>query len=97
MPPTPPPAPAPPERPDHTLVQQAERNKDCLGCRLIGSAAFIGLGGYTFISGGRLLREQAFKEALARSGSRFDLAARRAGIHGLSACLIGLGVYRLLM
>ena len=62
-----------------------------------GSAAFIGLGGYTFISGRQQLREQAFQEALARSGSKFGLAARRAGIHGLSACLIGLGVYRLLM
>jgi len=63
----------------------------------IGSASLIGLGGYTFISGRQQLREEAFQEALARSGSRFGLAARRAGIHGLSACLIGLGVYRLLL
>ncbi|RPB27827.1 hypothetical protein L211DRAFT_802429 [Terfezia boudieri ATCC MYA-4762] len=97
MPPTTPPASAPSGGPDDTPVQKDGRNKDCLGCRLIGSAAFIGLGAYTFISGQQQLRGQAFKEALTRSGARFGPVARRAGIHGVSACLIGLGVYRLLM
>lgn len=63
---------------------------------LTGSASFIALGGYTFISGKQQLREEAFQKALAQSRSRFGLAVRSAGIHGMSAMLIGLGLYRLL-
>lgn len=79
------------------LLQSDVSNKDCLGCRLIGSSAFIALGGYTFFSGRQQLREAALQETMVKTGTKINFAARRAGIHGLSATLIGLGLYRLLM
>lgn len=57
-----------------------------------GSAAFIGLGGYTYFSGMSQLNQ---KEALiARSKTMWGIGARRLGIQGIAASLIGLGVYR---
>ena len=60
-----------------------------------GSASFIALGGYTFISGRQQLRKEASQKALTWGGSRLGFPVRSAGIHGMSAMLIGLGLYRL--
>jgi len=65
---------------------------DCLPCRVIGSAAFAGLGAYTYISG---MSQLAAKETvIARSNTIFGIGARRLGIQGMAASLFGLGVYR---
>ncbi|PUU83177.1 hypothetical protein B9Z19DRAFT_1073184 [Tuber borchii] len=60
-----------------------------------GSTAFIGLGIYTFFSGRSQLRAQ--EAAILKSGTRWGIGARRLGIHGITATLVGLGVYRMVM
>jgi len=59
----------------------------------VGSAAFTGLGIYSYASGMRQLREREVE--ILRSGSRFGLGARRWSIFGLSATLVGVGAYRM--
>jgi len=57
-----------------------------------GSAAFVGLGGYTYISG---MSQLAAKEAaIARANTRFGIGIRRLGIQGTALGLFGLGLYR---
>ncbi|PWW76624.1 hypothetical protein C7212DRAFT_279315 [Tuber magnatum] len=72
-----------------------DREEDCLPCRAIGSAAFIGLGIYTLFSGRSQLRVQ--EAAILKSGTRWGIGARRLGIHGIAATLVGLGIYRMVM
>ena len=60
-------------------------------CRT-GSAAFIGLGAYTYISGHSQLKAQ--EAAILKSKSMFGMASRRAGLTGTAAVMVGLGVYR---
>lgn len=62
-----------------------------------GSAAFTGLGIYTYGSGMSQLRKREVEIAnqVAKTGSRFGLGARKVSILGLSAGLVGAGVYRL--
>ncbi|KAL7273080.1 hypothetical protein RUND412_004090 [Rhizina undulata] len=72
-----------------------EDAEDCFSCRVIGSAAFIGLGGYTYWSGLAQLKKQ--EEVILRSGSRWGIGARRLGIHGIAAGMIGMGLYRWFM
>lgn len=57
-----------------------------------GSAVFIGGGAYAYISGQSQLKAQ--EAAILKSKSIFGMASRRAGITGLSATMIGLGIYR---
>ncbi|GAM82679.1 hypothetical protein ANO11243_006610 [Dothideomycetidae sp. 11243] len=65
---------------------------DCLSCRIMGSAAFVGLGGYSYLSGHRdLTRRQA---EIMRSASKVGMPARRMGVTFTSAVLVGLGLYR---
>ncbi|CZT22387.1 uncharacterized protein RCC_08257 [Ramularia collo-cygni] len=66
---------------------------DCLPCRLMGSTAFAGLGIYSYASGMKQLREREYE--ILKSGSKFGMRSRRAGIYAISATLVGLGVYRL--
>ncbi|GAB7358790.1 hypothetical protein MBLNU230_g4015t1 [Neophaeotheca triangularis] len=68
---------------------------DCMPCRLMGSAAFTGLGIYSYASGTRQLKERETQERILKSGSRFGLGVRRAGVFALSAVLVGMGAYRL--
>ncbi|KAF2485326.1 hypothetical protein BDY17DRAFT_293373 [Neohortaea acidophila] len=58
-----------------------------------GSAAFTGLGIYTYHSGRQQLI--AREKEILRSGTKYGLAARRMSLLGLSAMLVGAGVYRL--
>ncbi|CAL8577511.1 hypothetical protein XPA_003336 [Xanthoria parietina] len=70
----------------------AQDKTDCLSCRLTGGAAFIGLGAYTYLSSTRQLEAQ--RDKIMKSGSRFGLKSRRFGVLGLSATLVGMGLYR---
>ncbi|KAK4540398.1 hypothetical protein LTR36_009255 [Oleoguttula mirabilis] len=76
-----------------TVLAQQEKDFDCTPCRLMGSAAFTGLGIYSYASGMSQLRQREIE--ILKSGSRFSLGARKASIYALSASLVGLGVYRL--
>lgn len=82
-----------PAKLDDVLAKQKDEYEDCMPCRLIGSAAFTGLGIYTYNSGRKQLNERELE--ILRSGSRFGIGARRFGLVGLSAALVGVGVYRL--
>ncbi|KAF2169133.1 hypothetical protein M409DRAFT_52419 [Zasmidium cellare ATCC 36951] len=75
------------------VLADQQKDYDCLRCRLMGSIAFTGLGIYSYASGMKQLRERELE--ILKSGSRFGLGARRGGIVGMSAVLVGLGVYRL--
>lgn len=61
----------------------------------LGSAAFIGLGAYTFFSGRSQLRQR--EEAIMMAKTRWGIGARRLGIYGIAASLVGMGVYRAVM
>lgn len=80
---------------DDVLSQQEKEYEDCTPCRLMGSAAFTGLGIYTYASGRKQLHEREVE--ILRSGSRFGMQARKASVLGMSAVLVGMGVYRLVM
>ncbi|KAK6513445.1 hypothetical protein TWF281_005070 [Arthrobotrys megalospora] len=62
---------------------------DCLPCRLTGAAAFTGLGGYMLIAGRRQLAAEQ------QNLTRWQLLARKGGIHGIGIGLIAAGLYRL--
>ena len=62
-------------------------------CGLLGSAAFTGLGVYSYASGMSQLRQRELE--ILKSGTRYGLGARRASIYVLSASLVGIGAYRL--
>ena len=81
------------EKLDNVLARQKDEYEDCTPCRLMGSAAFTGLGAYTWYSGRKQLHER--ESEFLRSGSRFGIGARKFGLGGLSVVLVGVGVYRL--
>jgi hypothetical protein len=58
-----------------------------------GSAAFTGLGIYSYASGMSQLQKQ--KHEILKAKSRFGMGARKGGIFGISAILVAMGVYRL--
>lgn len=80
-----------------TVLDEEERKGDCSACRAIGSAAFVGLGAYTFLSGRAQLRQLERERAAALAGARWGVGARRLGVYGIAAGLVGLGVYRAVM
>ncbi|KAH9861255.1 hypothetical protein IAQ61_010992 [Plenodomus lingam] len=57
-----------------------------------GTATFLGLGAFTYISGHAQI--QANAAAIKASKSIFGMRSRRAAITGTSAVMVGLGVYR---
>ena len=62
-------------------------------CGILGSAAFTGLGIYSYASGMSQLRQRELE--ILQSATRYGLGARRASIYVLSATLVGIGAYRL--
>jgi hypothetical protein len=58
----------------------------------LGSAAFMGLGVYSYYTGMRNLKQQ--EKAIMRSASKYKMGSRQLGIATLSASLIGVGLYR---
>jgi hypothetical protein len=63
----------------------------------MGSAAFTGLGVYTYYSGRKQLNERKaeIERQVARGMTRFGLGARRASTVAISAVLVAVGAYRL--
>ncbi|KAH0615254.1 uncharacterized protein H6S33_000890 [Morchella sextelata] len=76
------------ELPPLSNVLEEDRKEDC-------SAAFIGLGAYTFVSGRAQLRER--EKLISQAATRWGIGARRMGIYGIAASMVGLGVYRAIM
>lgn len=91
-------------------VLKRDKMEDCLACRLtgksvnpsrsiaskipVGAAAFMGLGAYSYFSGQNQLQLQ--RDKILKSGSRFGLRSRHAGIKGISMVLVGMGMWRLI-
>ncbi|EPS33340.1 hypothetical protein PDE_08302 [Penicillium oxalicum 114-2] len=65
---------------------------DCMSCRVTGSAAFIGLGVYSYYTGMNNLRKQ--EKAIMQGPTKYKMGSRRLGIASISASLIGLGLWR---
>ncbi|KAJ5905290.1 uncharacterized protein N7473_002206 [Penicillium subrubescens] len=65
---------------------------DCLSCRITGSAAFVGLGVYSYYTGMSNLRKR--EQAIMQGPTKYKMGSRRLGIATISASLIGLGVWR---
>jgi hypothetical protein len=64
-------------------------------CRIMGATVFTGLGTYAYFAGHYNLRtEQAERLRLGKAPLRW-LRARKGGVTGIAATLIGLGFYRL--
>ena len=59
----------------------------------IGASALIGLGAYSYFSGRHQLHQQ--RVAIANSRSMFGMKSRQAGVTGIAATLVGMGVWRL--
>lgn len=59
---------------------------------MAGSATFLGLGAFTYISGHSQLRAQ--ESVIRSSKTMFGMGSRRAAITTTSAVFVGLGVYR---
>jgi len=72
---------------------KAFEQEDCLSCRVLGSTAFVSLGGYTYYSGMQQLRAQ--RQAIELSKSKYKYGSRQLGIVTLSATLFSLGIYRM--
>ena len=60
----------------------------------LGAAAFIGLGGYSYLSGQNQLQMQ--KATIQKSGSRFGMKSRQAGLTGIAMTFVGMGLWRLI-
>ncbi|PWY95229.1 hypothetical protein BO94DRAFT_531145 [Aspergillus sclerotioniger CBS 115572] len=65
---------------------------DCLSCRVTGSAAFIGLGVYSYYSGMKNLKMQ--EKTIMQSATKYKMASRQLGIATISATLVGMGLWR---
>ncbi|RMJ23433.1 hypothetical protein PHISP_05686 [Aspergillus sp. HF37] len=65
---------------------------DCTACRVTGSAAFIGLGVYSYRTGMNNLRKQ--EKAIMRGATKYKMGSRQLGIVTISATLVGMGVWR---
>ncbi|KAF2020374.1 hypothetical protein BU24DRAFT_416080 [Aaosphaeria arxii CBS 175.79] len=85
------PAPAAPTFKE-ALKEDKYQYDDCTPCRVIGSAAFIGLGTFTYITGHSQLKAQ--EKVILQSKSLFGMRSRRMGITSMAAGMIGLGLYR---
>lgn len=70
------------------------RQDDCVSCRVLGSTAFVSLGGYTYFSGMKQLRER--QQLIEKSKSKYKYGSRQLGIVVLSGTFVGLGIYRML-
>ncbi|RJE23630.1 hypothetical protein PHISCL_04044 [Aspergillus sclerotialis] len=69
-----------------------DKYDDCTACRVTGSAAFIGLGAYSYHTGMTNLRKQ--EQAIMKGPTKYKMGSRRLGIVTISATLVGIGVWR---
>ncbi|EYE91116.1 uncharacterized protein EURHEDRAFT_424202, partial [Aspergillus ruber CBS 135680] len=65
---------------------------DCLSCRVTGSAAFVGLGIYSYYTGMKNLRQQ--EKTIMQSATKYKMGSRQLGIATISATLVGMGIWR---
>ncbi|KAJ5898903.1 hypothetical protein N7495_003647 [Penicillium taxi] len=79
-----------PKDPKQVLTE--EKYEDCTACRVTGSAAFVGLGIYSYYSGMNNLRKQ--EKIIMQSATKYKMASRQLGIATISASLICVGVWR---
>lgn len=93
------------------IIRKEQRDFDCMPCRvvgnkpcnvpsrililtlLLGGTAFIGLGVYTYYEGQKQLALNQNQIKLKKS--MLGLGPRKAGIAGISAGLVWMGIYRL--
>ncbi|KAL5340488.1 hypothetical protein BJX70DRAFT_396734 [Aspergillus crustosus] len=68
--------------------------EDCFACKATGSAAFIGLGVYSYHTGMANLRKQ--EKAILLGPTKYKMGSRQLGIATISASLVGLGIWRAL-
>ncbi|KAK0644475.1 hypothetical protein B0T16DRAFT_430585 [Cercophora newfieldiana] len=76
-----------------TLLKE-DRGEDCLGCKVVGGGAFLGLAAYSYLSGQSQLERQ--KAKILASKSMFGMRSRKLGITGISLGLAWMGLWRLL-
>ncbi|KAJ5169689.1 uncharacterized protein N7500_002472 [Penicillium coprophilum] len=69
-----------------------DKYDDCLSCRVTGSAAFIGLGVYSYYTGMVNLRKQ--EKAIMQGATKYKMGSRKLGIASISATLVGMGLWR---
>ncbi|KAJ5638075.1 hypothetical protein N7520_001161 [Penicillium odoratum] len=69
-----------------------DKYDDCLSCRVTGSAAFVGLGIYSYYTGMSNLRKQ--EKMIMQGPSKYKMGSRQLGIATISATLIGMGIWR---
>ncbi|KAI1184334.1 hypothetical protein F5B17DRAFT_433670 [Nemania serpens] len=72
-----------------------DRGEDCLGCRVVGGSAFLGLAAYSYYSGNAQLEQQRAK--VLASKSMFGMRSRKFGIATTSLGLAWLGIWRLFL
>ncbi|KAJ5322206.1 hypothetical protein N7541_007486 [Penicillium brevicompactum] len=65
---------------------------DCMSCRVMGSAAFVGLGVYSYYTGMANLRKQ--EKAIMQGATKYKMGSRQLGIASISATLVGMGLWR---
>ncbi|GAW13045.1 hypothetical protein ANO14919_024230 [Xylariales sp. No.14919] len=82
-----------PESLDELLKE--DRGDDCLGCRIVGGGAFLGLAAYSYLSGNAQLERQQAR--ILASKSMFGMRSRRFGIATTSLGLAWLGIWRLFL
>jgi len=75
------------------LSPHESRQDDCISCRVLGSTVFVSLGGYTYFSGMKQLRQR--QQLIERSRSRYKYGSRQLGVLVLSGTFVGLGIYRM--
>ncbi|KGO64134.1 hypothetical protein PITC_087200 [Penicillium italicum] len=69
-----------------------DKYDDCLSCRVTGSAAFVGLGVYSYYTGMTNLRKQ--EKAIMQGPTKYKMGSRKLGIASISATLVGMGLWR---
>ncbi|KAJ5631209.1 uncharacterized protein N7484_011309 [Penicillium longicatenatum] len=69
-----------------------DKYDDCLSCRVTGSAAFVGLGIYSYYTGMNNLRKQ--EKMIMQGPTKYKMGSRQLGIATISATLIGMGLWR---
>lgn len=57
-----------------------------------GSAAFVGLGVYSYYTGMANLRKQ--EKAIMQGATKYKMGSRQLGIASISATLVGMGLWR---
>ncbi|KKK14152.1 hypothetical protein P175DRAFT_0504129 [Aspergillus ochraceoroseus IBT 24754] len=78
--------------PEAKRIISEDQYDDCLSCRVTGSAAFIGLGVYSYYTGMNNLRNQ--EQTIMQSATKYKMGSRRLGIATISATLVGMGIWR---